>query len=37
MGAVVVDLFVENVKRYMSGEPLINHIDKKVGFFPGGS
>ena len=34
---VVVDLFVENVKRYMSGEPLINLIDKKVGFFPGGS
>lgn len=31
--AVVADLFVENVRRYMADEPLLNVIDKKVGFF----
>ena len=32
--AVVADLFVENVRRYMSNEPLLNVIDKTVGFVP---
>lgn len=35
--AVVIDLFVDNVRRYLTGEPLINLIDKKVGYFPSGS
>ena len=32
--AVVADLFVENVRRYMSDEPLLNVIDKRIGFVP---
>ena len=32
--AVVADLFIENVRRYIAGEPLLNVIDKAVGFVP---
>ncbi len=28
----IVDLFCENLKRYLSGEPLLNLVDKKAGF-----
>ena len=33
--AVVVDLFVENVRRYIAHEPLLNTINKSLGFVPG--
>ena len=31
-GEVVAAAFFENLKRYRSGEPMLNMIDKKVGF-----
>ena len=32
----VVDLFIDNLDRYRHGRPLLNVIDKAVGFVPGG-
>ena len=28
----VTDFFCENLRRYLGGEPLLNHVDKNLGF-----
>ena len=31
----VAGLFLENFRRYRAGEPLLNVVDKQLGFVPG--
>lgn len=28
----LVDIFIENLKRYQAGEPMVNVVDKKLGY-----
>jgi hypothetical protein len=29
--------FADNVRRWLAGRPLLNVVDKKLGYIPGGS
>jgi hypothetical protein len=33
--AALVDLFLRQLRRYRSGQPLANIVDKRLGFIPG--
>jgi phosphoglycerate dehydrogenase-like enzyme len=33
--AALVDLFLSQLRRFRAGEPLINVVDKELGFVPG--
>jgi phosphoglycerate dehydrogenase-like enzyme len=33
----LADQFTDNVARWLAGEPLVNVVDKKLGYIPGGS
>jgi len=33
--SALVDLFLRQLRRYRSGQPLANVVDKKLGFIPG--